>query len=208
MRLAHVPNATIGSKSADALAGVVLNPIDREPESAMNPADGILPTGDVPANVSAIRLAGLIRDDASRILANWSMRITTLPAFRAVPELALDELQEDMPDLLESIVEAVSLSPYEFDPMPMEIVARKAATHGVARANSFPVDVVLTEIQILQREVRNAIWRYVADVPVTIIHEFDERLNEVFELAERSVVASWVRQHEEMPTPLRRGDAA
>jgi hypothetical protein len=190
------------------LAGTVLQLIDREPESAVNPADGIVPTGDIPANVSAIRLAGLIRDEAPRILANWSMRITTLPAFRAVPELALDELQEDMPDLLESIVEAVSLSPYEFDPMPMESVARKAATHGVARANSFPIDVVLSEIQILQREVRNAIWRNAQEMPVAVIHEFDERLNEVFELAERSVVASWVRRYEEMPTPLRRGDAA
>lgn len=174
----------------------------------MNPADGIVPTGDVPANVSAIRLVGLIRDDASRILANWSMRITTLPAFRAVPDLALDELQEDMPDLLESILEAVSLSPYEFDPLPMEAVARKAATHGVARAKSFPVDVVLSEIQVLQREVRTAIWRNASDVPVPVIHEFDERLNDVFELAERSVVASWVSRCEELPTPLRRGDAA
>ena len=175
----------------------------------MNPADGIVPTGDIPANVSAIRLAGLIRDDspphpgqlvdadcdAARV--SCLSRNSRWTSCRRICRISSN-----------AILEAVSVSPYEFDPMPMETVARKAATHGVTRANSFPIDVVLSEIQTLQREVRNAIWRNAQEMPVAVIHELDERLNEVFELAERSVVGAWVRRYEEMPTPLRRGDAA
>jgi hypothetical protein len=139
-------------------------------------------------------LAGLVRDDSARILANWSMRIATLPVFRALPELALDELQEDMPALLDAVLEAVSVSPYELDPMPMEEAEAKADAHGAKRATSVPVDVLLSEIQTLQREVRNAIWRNADEAPVAIVHELDERLNEVFELAERSAVSAWVRR--------------
>ena len=83
MRLAHVPNATIGSNTVDVLAGTVLQLIDREPESAVNPADGIVPTGDIPANVSAIRLAGLIRDEAP---ASWP---TGRCGLRRCPRFAL-----------------------------------------------------------------------------------------------------------------------
>jgi hypothetical protein len=122
------------------------------------------------------------------------MRIATLPVFRALPELALDELQEDMPALLDAVLEAVSFSPYELDPAPMEEAEAKADAHGAKRAASVPVDVLLIEIQTLQREVRNAIWRNADEAPVAIVHELDERLNEVFELAERSAVSAWVRQ--------------
>ena len=174
----------------------------------MSPADGIVPTGDVPASMSAIRLAGAIREDSVRILANWSMRISTLPAFRAIPELALDELQQDVPELLEAILNAVNLSPYELDPIPMEDVTNRAEAHGARRSFTFPIDCVLSEIQVLQREVRNAIWRNSQDATPAVLHEFDERVNEVFELAERGVVVAWVRQHDAMPVRIRRGDAA
>ena len=190
------------------MAGTVLRPVVREPEAVMSPAEGIVPIGDIPATVTAIRLAGLIREDSVRILANWSMRIATLPVFRALPELALGELQEDMPELLDALLQAVSVSPYELDPAPMERVAQEADAHGVKRASSFPIDVVLSEIQSLQREVRNAIWRNAQEVPVQVVHEFDERLNEVFEIAERSVVAAWVRQYLAVPTQFQTGDAA
>jgi hypothetical protein len=191
MRLAHVPYAKTGE---ECMAGSVLTPIDREPEAVMSPSEGIVPAPDIPATVTTIRLASLVRDDSTRILANWSMRIATLPVFRALPELALDELQEDMPALLAAVLEAVSVSPYELDPAPMEEAEAKADAHGAKRAASVPVDVLLIEIQALQREVRNAIWRNAEEAPVAIVHELDERLNEVFELAERSAVSAWVRQ--------------
>ena len=94
----------------------------------MSPYEGIVPAADIPATVTTIRLAGLVRDDSARILANWSMRIATLPVFRALPELALDELQEDMPALLDAVLEAVSISPYELDLAPMEEAEAKAET--------------------------------------------------------------------------------
>jgi hypothetical protein len=167
----------------------------------MGPADGIVPVADVPGAVTTIRLAGRIRGDSARILANWSMRVAVLPVFRALPELALGDLQEDMPELLDAILQAVSVSPYELDPTPIDDATQKASAHGAKRAAQFPIDVVLWEIQALQREVRNAIWRNSTDLPTAVVHELDERLNEVFEVAERSVAAAWVAQREETSAP-------
>jgi hypothetical protein len=175
----------------------------------MSPADEIVPIGDISETVTAIRLAGLIREDSVRILANWSLKIATLPIFRALPELALGELQEDMPDLLDALLKAVSISPHELDPAPMEEVGSRADAHGAKRAGAFPIDVVLSEIQVLQREVRNAIWRNAQEVPVQVAHDFDERLNDAFEIAERSVVAAWVREQSMDLAPFQKtGDAA
>ena len=159
----------------------------------MSSAEELVPIGDIPGTISTIRLAEAVQDDATRVLANWSMRIATLPVFRAVPELALDELQQDMPQLFDAILGAVRVSPYELDPAPREAAAAMAAAHGAKRSHAFAVDSVLSEIQVLQREVRNALWRHSTDVSVEVVHELDERLNEVFELAERSAVAAWVR---------------
>jgi hypothetical protein len=56
--------------------------------------------------------------------------------------------------------------------------------------------------------VRNSVWRNAQNFPPSVLHEFDERLNEVFEMAERSVVSAWVERHNELPILLRHGDAA
>ncbi len=164
----------------------------------MNPADGIVPVADISSAVTTIRLAGLIREDSARILANWSMRVATLPVVRALPDLALDKLQEDMPELLDAILLAVSVSPYELDQAPIDDAARKAAGHGTKRAGVFAIDIVLSEIQALQREVRNSIWRNGPEFPVPVVHELDERLNEMFELAERAIAAAYVERLEQV----------
>lgn len=164
----------------------------------MNPADGIVPVADISSAVTTIKLAGLIRDDSARILANWSMRVATLPVVRALPDLALDKLQEDMPELLDAILQAVSVSPYELDQAPIDDAAQKAAGHGFKRAGVFSIDIVMSEIQALQREVRNSIWRNAADFPVPLVHELDERLNEMFELAERTIAAAYVERLEQV----------
>ena len=71
----------------------------------MNPADGIVPVGDIPATVTAIRLAGLIRDDSVAHSGQLVDAGRDVARFRAIPELALDELQEDMPELLDAILD-------------------------------------------------------------------------------------------------------
>ena len=147
---------------------------------------------------TAIRLAHALRDEGVRILANWSMRVATLPVFRALPELALDELQEDMPQLFDAILRAVSVSQYELDPAPLDEASLAAGAHGRKRADSIPVEALMTEFQALQREVRNALWRLSPSVDVTTIHELDERLNDVFEAAERSAVGAWVARRSEL----------
>ena len=173
-----------------------------------DPAEGVVPAGENSETISGIQLAGLIREDSARILANWSMRVATLPVFRAVPELALDDLQEDMPELLESILNAVSVAPYELDPAPRDQAALCAESHGERRAHDFPIEAVLAEVQSLQREVRNALWRLGPEARPEVVHELDERLNEVFEIAERSIATAWVRNRYESSHPNLTGAAA
>lgn len=179
------------------MAGTVLNPLEREPGHGGSPADGIVPMANLAESATAIRLAHALRDESVRILANWSMRVATLPVFRALPDLALDELQEDMPKLFDAILRAVSVSQYELDPTPLDEASVAAGAHGRKRAGSIPVEALMTEFQALQREVRNALWRLSPEVTVTLIHELDDRLNDVFEAAERSAVVAWVERRSE-----------
>ena len=172
--------------------GSVLNPLPEDAGHGGSPADGIVPMANLSESITTIRLAGSLRDESVRILANWSMRVATLPVFRALPEIALDELQQDIPQLLDAIMQAVSVSPYELDLAPRDETEAAADAHGRNRAGVIPVDALLAEFQALQREVRNALWRISPNVDVTLVHELDDRLNEVFEAAERRAVAAWV----------------
>jgi hypothetical protein len=174
------------------VVGNVLNPLDTEPGHGGSPADGIVPAANLPESVLTIRLAESLRDESVRIVANWSIRVATLPVFRALPEIKLDELQQDMPLLLDAILRSVSASQYELDPAPLDEASATAAAHGLKRSGAVPVDALLTEFQALQREVRNALWRISPNVAVTLIHELDDRLNDVFEAAERAAVVAWV----------------
>ena len=186
-----------------------MNDVEREPAGdGLGPADVFVPAVDLPSTITAIRLAGAIREDSARVLANWAMRVAVLPVFRADPTLSLVDLQEDMPELLESILDAVSVSPYELDPGPRDQAAARAEAHGARRAQYYPIDAVIAEIQSLQREVRNAIWRLGQEASADVLHELDERLNEVFEIAERSVATAWVRYRYESTDPHASGAAA
>jgi hypothetical protein len=142
--------------------------------------------------MSAARLAGALRDESTRILTNWSMRIATLPFFRALPEINLEDLQRDMPQLLDAILLAVRLSPYDYDRAPLELAGHLATVHGGERAHSYPLDVVLSEIQALQREVRNALWRCAGETPAEVVSEVETHLNDIFEQVIRSSAMGWV----------------
>lgn len=176
------------------MADTALDPLERDPGHGGSPANGIVPMANLAEGATAARLANSLRDESVRILANWSMRVATLPVFRALPEIALDELQQDVPQLLGAILRAVSVAQYELDPAPMDEASATAAAHGLERAGSIPVEALMTEFQALQREVRNALWRLAPDVPVSTIHELDDRLNDVFEASERSAVVAWVER--------------
>lgn len=180
------------------MAGTALDPLEREPGHGGSPADGIVPMASLAEGATAARLANALRDEGVRILANWSMRAATLPVFRALPEIALDELQQDVPQLLDAILRAISVAQYELDPTPLDEASVAAGAHGRKRAGAVPVDALMTEFQALQREVRNALWRLSPDVAATLIHELDDRLNDVFEAAERSAVVAWVERRSEL----------
>src|SRR5215204_6385664 len=65
------------------------------------------------------RAAGLLRSQASRIVANWVLRAANLPAFRATPNLALDNLQDAIPALLDASLSAITYSDPTMDPEPL-----------------------------------------------------------------------------------------
>ena len=174
------------------MAGTLLTPLESEPGHSGGPADGIVPMTNLAESVVTMRLAESLREESALILANWSMRVATMPSFRALPEIALDELQQDIPRLLMAIMRAVDVSPYELDSAPLDEATATAEAHGRMRAASIPVDALMAEFQALQREVRNALWRISAEVAGTVVRELDDRLNDVFESAERSAVSGWV----------------
>src|SRR4051812_29828766 len=77
-------------------------------------------------------IAGL-REQQSRVIANWAVRISTLPVFRATPELALGDLQSGVPALLDAALAAIEVSNSDLDDLPLEQARTIAATHGRQR---------------------------------------------------------------------------
>ena len=55
-------------------------------------------TGTLPS--PAARVTRHLNAEGPRIIANWALRVANLPAFRAVPDLGLAQLQDAIPDLL------------------------------------------------------------------------------------------------------------
>ncbi|HQY31639.1 MAG TPA: hypothetical protein PK691_10140 [Thermomicrobiales bacterium] len=148
--------------------------------------------------MTSARLAALLEEDSPRILINWSMHIATLPILRALPDLSLDDLQRDMPRLLSEILHSAGRSPYERNEEPMNVATDLALEHGRERAAIFPIEAVLSEIQILVREVRSALWRLGAGFATEMILELEDRLREVFDEVECAVAVGWVKQTLEM----------
>jgi hypothetical protein len=174
----------------------------------MLPDNGVSPPAQDQPGTGSARLAATLIDDCSRILINWSMRLATLPVVRAQPELALDDLQQDMPELLDAILRTLTLAPFEIETAPLESAAELARTHGAGRAAIFPIDAVLAEVQMLHREVRNAIWRNVDGIPSDAIHEVAELLSDVFDRIAQEVALGWLDQTLQAYTLREHGAAA
>jgi hypothetical protein len=170
-------------------------------ESDLDPADFATETmtGDARwgATVTPARVAGLLSGQASRIVANWVLRAANLPAFRAMPNLALDRLQDAIPALLDAALTAVAYSDPTMDPEPLGRALDLAADHGRTRADEgFGIGVLLAEYQHLRTEVWNTLWRIVdsdpalADVP----RELQARLSSIFDSLAAAAAEAWVER--------------
>jgi hypothetical protein len=147
------------------------------------------------APTTPTRAAALLRGQASRIVANWVLRAANLPAFRAVPNLALDQLQDAIPALLDAALTAVASSDPTMDPEPLARAIELAEDHGRTRAKEgFSIGVLLTEYQHLRMEVWTALWRVIAPDPATstIPRELQIRINSIFDNLAAAAAEGWV----------------
>jgi hypothetical protein len=154
-----------------------------------------LPDEDSTAPVTPARVAALLRGQASRIVANWVLRAANLPAFRAVPNLALDQLQDAIPALLDAALTAVASSDPTMDPEPLSRAIELAEEHGRTRAKEgFGIGVLLTEYQHLRMEVWTALWRVGTPDPATmsVPRELQIRINSTFDSLAAAAAESWV----------------
>jgi hypothetical protein len=170
-----------------------------EPNIDPTAFDADATTGDSRWGTAATpaRVAGLLSGQASRIVANWVLRAANLPAFRAMPNLALDRLQDAIPALLEAALSAIAYSDPTMDPEPLGRALDLAADHGQTRADEgFGIGVLLAEYQHLRMEVWNALWRIVdadptmADVP----RELQARLSSTFDSLAAAAAEAWVER--------------
>jgi len=143
----------------------------------------------------AARVSQEIQEQSSRILANWSLRVTTIPEFRATPDLNLAQLQEGMPELLDAAIAAIAASEPTLDPSVQERIEDLATAHGQRRANDgYSIGVLIAELQALRTEAWAAILRVIesdpalSEVPVTM----QDRLARTFDPLIVEAAEAWV----------------
>ena len=140
------------------------------------------------------RAAGLLQEQVSRITANWVLRVGNIPAFRAIPDLSLSQVQDSIPQLLDAALSAMATSDPTIDPESLQHAIDLAAEHGRKRANAgFMIGVVLAEFQLLRQEVWSALWRIVDADPLLAEapRELQSRLSHTFDSLMIAAAESW-----------------
>ncbi len=142
----------------------------------------------------AARAAAMLRDQASRIVANWVLRVANLPAFRALPGLTLSQLQDTIPEILDAALVAIATSDPSVDPEPLQRALDLAVVHGSKRANEgFAIGDVLAEFQQLRTEVWAALWRVLEgdELLSDSLRELQGRLSHTFDSLMIVAAESW-----------------
>jgi hypothetical protein len=112
------------------------------------------------------RVAHALREQSSRILANWAVRVSTFPTFRATPDINLAQLQEGLPELLDALLAALATPDPALDPILQSRIADLAAEQGRKRAtDGFSIGVLISELTELRAELWAAILRITDDDP-------------------------------------------
>lgn len=140
------------------------------------------------------RIVAQVWEQKSRIIANWALRVANLPAFRAMPDLRLEEVQRHIPEVLDGALTAIATSDPTLDPEPLARATDLASAHGRVRfGDDFGVGDVLAEFHALRREVGSALWRVVdgdGGSPV-ILREIDTRLSTTFDAIAIAAAEAW-----------------
>ena len=141
------------------------------------------------------RVTRRLSAEAPRIIANWALRVANLPAFRAVPNLGLAQLQDAVPDLLDASLTAIATPDPDLDLEPVGRAEEAARHHAQGRARAgFGIDVVLAELQQLRAEIAAAAWRIVEDEPslTTLPREVQDRIYRTTDGVMLAAAAAWV----------------
>lgn len=141
------------------------------------------------------RVTRRLNAEAPRIIANWALRVANLPAFRAVPDLGLAQLQDAVPDLLAASLTAIATPDPDLDLEPDARAEEAARHHARTRAGAgFGIDVVLAELQQLRAEITAAAWRIADDDPTltTLPREIQDRVYRTTDGVMLAAAAAWV----------------
>lgn len=115
---------------------------------------------------AARQMNGELRLAAGRIFANWVVRVTNLPHFRARPDLRLTDVKPGMPELVIAAIDALAAHDPVLQPEPTAAATAAAVSLSRARAaHAFSLGDVLAEIQELRTEFLAAVWRIVDAAP-------------------------------------------
>lgn len=140
------------------------------------------------------RIVAQVWAQKSRIIANWALRVANLPAFRAMPNLRLDDVQRHIPEVLDGALTAIASSDPTLDPEPLARATDLASAHGrVRHFDDFGVGDVLAEFHALRREVWSALWRVVdgdGGSP-TMLRELDTRVSTTFDAIAIAAAEAW-----------------
>jgi hypothetical protein len=182
------------------------------PTAATEPAASAPPFDAPSTDPSSIllRVASLLRGQASRIVANWVLRAANLPAFRAMPNLALDQLEDAIPALLDAALTAIATSDPTMDPEPLARAIELAADHGRTRASEgFGIGVLLAEYQQLRMEVWTALWRISDSEPslANVPRVLQSRLSSTFDSLAAAAAEAWVETRLADGDPSGRGSS-
>ena len=141
-----------------------------------------------------------LQEQSSRILANWALRVSTFPVFRATPDINLAQLQEGVPDLLDAVLAAVATADQALDPDTQSRIAELATEHGRKRAtDGFSIGVLISELNELRAELWAAILRIIEDdlsltgTPLLL----QERLRGTFDPLIVDAAEAWVEAQRE-----------
>ena len=141
------------------------------------------------------RLVAQVWEQKNRIIANWALRVANLPAFRAMPDLRLDEVQRHIPEVLDGALTAIATSDPKLDPEPLARAADIASAHGRARHfDDFSIGDVLAEFHALRHEIWSALWRVVErdGGSAGVQREIELRLSTTFDTIAIAAAEAWV----------------
>jgi len=141
------------------------------------------------------RVTHALQEQSSRILANWALRVSTFPTFRATPDINLAQLQEGLPELLDALLGAIATPDPALDPILQSRIADLAETQGRKWAtDGFSIGVLISELNELRAELWAAILRITEDDPTLAGTPLllQERLRAAFDPLIVDAAEAWV----------------